>query len=234
MAHLCRIDHELRLMAVISPKCASNSIHCWMNELARASGQGEGFDRKDADRIHLGQLPEYPDYRSVLFIRDPLRRLVSFHATWVVRAPHMWCFADQARRFKLQGKSFRQLLYVLDHLDRHGLPFQHHLEPQHQGLPTHEFTHVILTEELTHGFRVLNEALGLDVDAPHRHRTSRKMDLKQYVGDRKPAWLASHGIPEDAWFFDAPSAELARRLYAEDVALYERHGGQVLGAARSE
>ncbi len=225
MAFRFRVDHQLRLLAVFSPKCASNSIHRWMDLLAGATGRDENFTFRSADYIEPFQIHDYDGYHTVLFLRDPMRRLVSFYTRWVVKEPGIWDFADDERRFGLQGKSFRQFMYVLDHLDRHGLAYQHHLEPQTMRLPEFQFRHVVLTEQLSAGFQKLNDILGVQVGSPRRHQTRRTESLQEFVGDRRPGWLAQRGIPVYGWFFDRDMARLGRRLYAADFDLYAAHGG---------
>jgi len=231
MAYFFRIDHELKLLAVFSPKCASNSIQKWMDALARASGQGEVKSFDDRSFIRSGEFSRYPDYLSVLFLRDPLRRLVGFYLRWVITSAGKWDFADEGRRFSLQGKSFRQFLFVLDHLYRHGLRFQHHLEAQGKNLQGKVFDEVVLTENLDAGLRSLNARLGHEVNDWHEHRTTRNRRLRNFVGDRTPASLSRGGIPGDSWFYDDEARNLALRIYAEDVALYKAHGGSVLEPA---
>ncbi len=232
MAFYFRIDHQHRLLAVFSPKCASNSIHKWMNELAQTSGQGSGFNRLHADRISPRQLLDYKDYTCVLFLRDPLRRLVSFYSKWVVMDPGIWNFADNDQRFQIHQKSFREFLYIMDHLSRHGLRFQHHLEMQVGNLPEFKFHQVVLTERLNQGFQTLADLLGCslkpDHNKRHNNRTSTNDQLQEFVADYKPSQLVRTGIPEYKWFYDDETMDLARRIYSPDIAYYQAHGGQIL------
>ncbi len=231
MAHYFRVDHELKLLAAFSPKCASCSIQKWMDALAHASGQGEIRSFQDRSFIRFHEFSKYPDYISVLFLRDPLRRLVGFYLRWVVSSPGRWDFADEERRFSLQGKSFRQFLFVLDHLHRHNLCLQHHLEAQVKNLQDKVFDEVVLTENLDTGLRSLGARLGHEIKDWHEHRTPRNRRLRNFVGDRSPAELSRDGIPGDAWFYDDEARKLAFRIYAEDIALYQAHGGSVLEPA---
>jgi hypothetical protein len=233
MAYYFRIDHELRLLAVFSPKCASNSIHRWMDRLARASGQGADFDRKNACWINPNQLGEYKDYTCVQFLRDPLRRLASFYSQWVVRRPGDWSNADHDQRFQLHRKSFREFLYIIDHLFRHDLPFQHHLEMQTRNVPEFEFLHVVLIEGLSKELQALNSRLCYSDSVGNENRTDKSDLLQAFVGDTKPAWLARNGVPEYQWFYDHDMAEIARRIYAQDVDYYRAHGGRILDSVEN-
>jgi len=233
MAHYFRIDARLKLLGAFSPKCASCSINLWMDALACASGQVESGSRAVRRFVHAEDISEYPDYFSVLFLRDPMRRLVSFYANWVISRPGKWDFADHDRRFRLNNRSFRQFLFVLDHLDRHGLGFQHHLEPQSKNLQGMSFDTVVLTENLHQSLRSLNARLGCRVEDFHENQTDRGGQLREFVGDHSPGSLATAGIPEDQWFYDEEVAYLARRIYAEDIDLYQANGGVLLEPATS-
>jgi len=231
MAHYFRIDRRLKLIAVFSPKCASSSIHKWMDTLAHLSSDGQAGPRLNENYVIAQEFANYDDHVRVLFLRDPLRRLVSFYANWVISHPGKWDFADADRRFPLQDRSFRKFLYVLDHLKRHGLRFQHHLEPQSENLQGKSFDTVVLTENLQQGLRSLNARLGYDVEDFHEHRTTRRGPGGGCVADLSPAALAAAGIPESPWFYDDESADLARRIYADDVELYRANGGVLLEPA---
>ena len=238
MAYFCRLDHRARLLAVFSPKCASTTLRDWLHALDR---HGETRDsqqpaqqttqtRAEPFLLKPEKVDGYRDYFKVLFLRDPMRRLVSFYAHWVVRLPGFWSFADHRRRFWLDGKSFRRFLYALEHLHRHRLRFQHHLEPQLEHTNGFEFDRVVLVEQLRPGLLELNRQFGFDYMPPHETRTSYDLRAPEPSSDRSPSWLRQHGVPETRWFFDQELLDLAETLYAPDIAAYRRNGGKSAGS----
>ena len=124
MAHYFIANHEKRFVAIASPKCASTAVRRWFAQTAgvepapRATGgflvQAHGLSALDA-------------YEHVLFVRDPLRRLVGFYWTWVVGDSTKWCFLDHARECSLVGMTFRELIEALDRARDQGISLQHHL-----------------------------------------------------------------------------------------------------------
>jgi hypothetical protein len=94
MAFYFRLDHHAKLLAVFSPKCGSTTLREWTAALAQQAKAGNGEAENEPFFVQAGQAAAYPDYYKVLFLRDPLRRLVSFYAYWVVRNPCMWTYAD--------------------------------------------------------------------------------------------------------------------------------------------
>lgn len=228
MAYYFRLDRATGLLAAFSPKCGSSSLRDWLKQLSLRDGVQRG-DPPDGpfflNRLYLHGLE---DCYKVLFLRDPLRRLASFYAHWVVRTPGPWCFADEDRRFWLHQKSFRRFVYVLDHLHRHRLPFQHHLEPQLAFTDNIDFDRIVLVENLYEGLADLNRRVGFDYLPRQRTRTPYNPGLTECCADRSPEWFRLNGVPSPEWFFDRELTDLAKRHYAEDLAFYQRCGGQVI------
>ena len=239
MAYFFRLDHRARLLAVFSPKCASTTLRDWLQALdqhggTRNSGQPaehaqpqqlQPQTRTAAFFVNPERAHDHPDYFKVLFVRDPLRRLVSFYAHWVVRKPGYWSFADHERRFCLDQKSFRRFLYALEHLHRNRLRFQHHLESQLDQTTGIVFDRVVLVEQLRPGLLELNQQLGFDYLPRHQNRNPYDLGSAEPAADRSPQWLRENSVPETRWFFDEELLELATDLYAADIAFYRRHGG---------
>jgi hypothetical protein len=225
MAFYFRLDHHAKLLAVFSPKCGSTTLREWTVALAQQAKAGNGEAENEPFFVQAGQTAAYPDYYKVLFLRDPLRRLVSFYAYWVVRNPCMWTFADEQRRFWLNRKSFRRFMYTLEHLHRNRLDFQRHLQPQTQGIRRLDFDKVILVEQLHSGLMALNDRLGFQFTPPHKLRTDYVPGAAEPAADRSPEWLRTNGIPQARWFYDPELLKLAEEVYAEDLALHRGHGG---------
>ncbi len=217
------------LVVIASPKCACSSLKRWF--VASHAVPAEHRFALHRCMIRPQDLEHLVDHERVFFLHDPLRRLVSFYARWVVQAPlgtphrllDSWCFADQQRRFFLHGKTFRQFLLVLRHLHASGLALQHHLQPQLQHVPREQIDRVILIENLEDGLDDLNRQFGFshaDAVPPRVNVTTYDLESDQSVMDRPPAWLARHGLPAPARFFDDETRALAEMVYSEDLGFY--------------
>jgi len=227
MAYYFRLNYERRLLAVFSPKCACTTLKAWMNEMDR---YGKGAEQTAGPAlVSVEKAAQYRDYFKVLFLRDPLRRLASFYAHWVVRSPGDWSFADLDRRFWLDKKTFRQFIYALEHLHRNHLHFQHHLQPQTENLTEFTFDRVVLVENLLPGLRRLNLEQGCSYLPAQENNTHYNRKISAMSADRSPQWMRQHGVPEARWFYDSELRELCERIYSADVAYYRRYDGKILG-----
>ncbi len=227
MAHYFLINHELKLITAFSPKCACQTIRSWFQACLRDKAM-RNTSRLLLYSIKPQEIRQYDDYLKVFFVRDPLRRLVSFYANWVVRNSHLWCFADELQRFSLTDRTFRKFLYVLQHLQAHELGFQHHLLPQLDNLPVDVFQRVILVESLDEGLQELNHELGITVDTEPHNRTVYATHLNESVVDQIPQWLRKNGVPPAGWFYDRESHEIASSIYAGDIEFFQQSGGDLL------
>jgi Sulfotransferase family len=224
MAYYFRLDHQARLLAVFSPKCGSTTLKAWLHALDQHGNLHNGQKPNQQFFVNRRKALAYPDYFKVLFLRDPLRRLVSFYAHWVVRYPCEWSHADQQRCFWLHNRSFREFMYILEYLQLNGLKFQHHLEAQLARTEMIDFDRVILVEQLRPGLLALNQQLGFEFAPPHNLRTQYAPDDGQEATNHLPDWFRKHGIPAACRFYDPELMELAEKMYAEDLAFYRRHG----------
>lgn len=211
MAHYFLAHHEQQMIFAFSPKCASTTLREWFRAAEPSGRPLRGVEPRD---------PRYGGYRKIFFVRDPMRRLVSFYGNWVVRSDHDdWRFADDEARFRLEGKSFRQLLFVLDHLRRYGLSYQHHLVPQLVGTEGVEFDEVIKVERLAEGLARLNERMGISTPLPAANAQPYR-GTPEPAADRPPQWLRKHGMPPSDFFYDDETRALATAAYSEDIAFY--------------
>jgi len=224
MAHGYLASEVLELVAAYSPKCGSNSIRAWYTALIEEAS-GQPVIDVDHFLISRERASRCEDYWKVLFLRDPLRRLVGFYSLWVVRDESLWCFADARQRFPLRDKSFSEFLLALQHLRAHDLPLQHHLVPQAANLQGVDFDETVAVERLGEGLAGLNQRLDLDVPIPHKNRSLDDPSLRDFVGDKKPDWFRNVGVPGAEYFFDVETRALALELYAADVELYRRRTG---------
>ncbi len=224
MAHFFVGIDALRLIAVYSPKCASQTVRAWC-AAAIEEATGEAVDSVDPFLVGSEAHGRYPDYWKVFFVRDPLRRLVSFYVQWVVRQPARWCFADHQRRMRLDDRSFRQFLFALQHLNRNGIRPQHHLVQQVEKIDDWTFDEVVAVEDLEAGLTALGSRLGLHVAVP-------RFNLQRYDGkssemacDRPPSWLRRNGVPAADRFYDRETRALAEEIYAADISYYREKTG---------
>ncbi len=216
-----------RLVLIFSPKCACTSLRHWFAAIHGVDDRRQDFPIGDY-QLDPRKLSELDDHELIFFVRDPLRRLVSFYALMVVTRPMIrpraqnstWAFADDARRFRLHRKTFREFLFVLAHLRRHGLIFQHHLVPQVDRVEDLRFDQVIATEHLAAGLAEINQRYGFEVETPRLNAIPYQTGISEPVMDRTPDWLRRHGIPSAELFYDDETRELAETVYAEDVALH--------------
>ena len=219
MAHYFIANHEKRFVAIASPKCGSTAVRSWFLQTA-------GIDPATPRAIerHLvdpHRLPGLGAYERILFVRDPLRRLVGFYWHWVVRDSTQWCFLDRKREQPLHGATFRDLIEAIDRARRAEVVLQHHLLAQVANLPNDRAPDRLASvERLDDELAALNARFGLTgYDKP---RASRVVDstLAEPVMDREPAWFDPGRGPAFELFYDAELASTARRCFAEDVALH--------------
>lgn len=222
MAHYFLANHENRILFALSPKCASTSLRAGFMGAALGRPGTDTTSRADSFQVPPESVLSYHDYCKVFFVRDPFERLVSFYADKVVRRPNHggWCFADDEGRFDLEGKSFRKFLYVLDHLRRHRMNYQHHLVPQLRGTEGIVFDEIIRVERLAEGIARLNRVTGLSMAVP-RLNCGAYRGRPEPSADRPPQWLRRHGVPPPEWFYDDETRSLATAAYARDLVFYK-------------
>lgn len=224
MAHYFIANHEKRFVAIASPKCGSTAVRSWFLQTAGiASSTPRAIDRH---LIDSHRVPALDGYERILFVRDPLRRLVGFYWNWVVRDSTHWCFLDHRREQPLQGATFRHLLEAIDRARREGVPLQHHLVDQVENLPTDRPPdHLALVERLDAELAALNQRLGLSgYDSP-RPRREVGSTASEPVMDREPGGFDLRRSPAYELFYDAELASMARRCFSDDVALHASIAG---------
>ncbi len=226
------INHKREFVAAFSPKCGCQTLLRWFLKTTGVDPTAS-IQPAAAHIIQPGQVAEYPHYHKVHFVRDPLRRLVSFYAQWVVHDQKHWCFADAQQRFTLADKSFRRFLYVLEHLHQQQLAYQHHLQSQLDHTRSITFDEVILVEQLTAELEALNSRFGLNFAVTSSNRTQYAASRGELVADRDPQALLDTGIPPAEEFYDRPLIDLATTVYQADVDYYCRAGGSLLQPMKS-
>lgn len=220
MAHYFIASHEKRFVAIASPKCASTAVRRWF--LQTAGVRPATLREIDHYLVDAQRLPGLDAYERVLFVRDPLRRLVGFYWNWVVCDSTKWCFLDESAAYSLQGATFREMIEAVDRALRQRLVLQHHLLAQVANLPADRPPdHLALVERLDDELAALNERFGLTgYDDPHPSGRTVDATLAEPVMDRRPGWFDQRRAPAFESFYDAELAATARRCFREDVALH--------------
>jgi hypothetical protein len=231
LAHYFLINHDLRFIAVFSPKCACQTIGHWFLNGAQPDEKA-AFINLSRFAVKPADIPTYGNYHKVLFLRDPLRRLVSFYSRWVIRDVGHWCFADHDQRFSLQNKSFRQMMFVLEHLSNHGLKFQHHLQSQTGNVGHINFDRIVLVEDLSGSLERLNQTLGTNASYERLNRQSYNTRIMGCAADHEPPWFRQHGIPTSNLFFDGGIRAIAETVYKEDFDMYRTEAEQCVEETR--
>lgn len=222
MAYYCLINHPRRFIACVDPKCGSYTVRDWFNHTF--SEPRTEVDRNyQPDMIPAETVADFDGYRKIFFVRDPLRRLVSFYRHWVVLDEEHWCFADRDGRVGLQGRTFSEFVQVLEDLAARDLPFQHHLEPQTRVLGAIELDDVVRLEELDERMVAVNAALGVSYQP-------RRLNAREYgvepcpdAATLTPAELREHKPFSLESFYDDELGNRTRQIYAADVRFYDRH-----------
>lgn len=220
MAHYFIANHQKGFVAIASPKCASTAVRIWFLQIAGV----QPVTLRAIDRYLVGpdRLPALDGYERVLFVRDPLRRLVGFYWNWVVRDSTQWCFVDDEGEGSLQGATFRETIEAVERAQCQGRVLQHHLLAQAANLPADRPPdHLALVERLGDELAALNARFGLTgYHNPHSSARTVEATAAEPVMDRRPAWFDRHRAPAFESFYDAELAATARRCFPDDVALH--------------
>jgi len=221
MAHYFIANHERRFVAIASPKCGSTAVRRWYLETTGADPTRlRAVGPNLVDPEHLSDLG---DYERILFVRDPLRRLVGFYWQWVVRDQTLWCFADDERERSLEGVTFREMIDAVEAMRREDRVLQHHLLDQVALLPTDRIPdRLALVEQLADELAALNTRYGLTGASTPRAR-AMSSSYAEPVMDCPAAWFRERKdelAPRFELFYDRELAERARRCFATDCALH--------------
>ena len=213
------VNDRLGFVACFNPKCACTTLQDWFVH-SMGDGHASSASLIRSQTISCDQIGGYKDYLKVLFIRDPLQRLVSFYCHWVVRDDKEWCFADDGRAYPLHGKTFSDFLRTMERIAARGIRFQHHLIPQVQDVRHIAFDRVIAIEHLDAQLSALNATFGFNYAVPKRNPTPYDNAIVRYVYDCDPDELRRDGIPSYRYFYNDRLVEAATKLYRSDVEYY--------------
>ncbi len=224
MAHYAAVNHDFRFVAVFSPKCASSSVRLWLWDARTVNGTRphEGAPWRDFGPLpSLEAIAEYPEYRSVLFLRDPIRRLVSYYARFVVHEVEEWICADDDGDVDLRGHTFRETVRAVANVARSSRRLQHHLVPQVDGIPPGTtFDEVVVVERFDTDIARFNRLIGNAMTGPWRAEARTYDGPDVPAADLLPASLRDKGLPRLARFLDDELVATIADVYAADVDWY--------------
>jgi hypothetical protein len=231
MAFYRAIQHQKRFIAFFSPKCGCSSIKAWLKNIEQPSLQEENDNTPIEYRNGLQYRSfiydkDFQDYTKIIFVRDPLHRLVSFYNLFVVhyqRSSVDWHHVDNKKHFDIKEKTFEEFLELLLLVYRDpDLELQHHLESQTMDTENIAFDYIIKVDKLSAGFRKLNEELGLSLPVtPTVNASPYNFNLTEYAFNKTPGELSMSGTPYYPYFYNDRLREIAKEVYAEDFKLYQ-------------
>ena len=220
MAFYCLRNDSRRFIACVDAKCGSTTVRDWFVHTFEGPPDWSLVEKNMVPAATIG---DYEDYRRIFFIRDPLRRLVSFYTQFVVVDPREWCFADDGGEVGLHDRTFAEFLQILALLTRADVRLQHHLQPQTRVLGRMPLDDVVPLRELDERMVAINRELGVAY-------TPRRLNARAYGRESyprayalRPHELRDHGPVTPESFFDDELAALSRSIYAADVEFYETH-----------
>ncbi len=222
MAHYRTINHAKKFIAFFSPKCGSTTVKEWFIDSLEHDGPMEHAALTQY-MIPACDVENYPNYRKIFFIRNPFQRLVSFYCGFVVRETPLWCFADDEGHNRLEGKTFAEMVSILAALAHRGKAFQHHLQPQLQGIEGVQFDSVLPIESFDTEIGALSRQLGINYDPKRLNATRYQKEGTDYSYDRAPDEIKQQGIPGSEFFYNEALLDTVSSLFREDIKYYELH-----------
>jgi len=223
MAHDAAINHDFGFLAVFSPKCASSSIKEWLWDARTHNGARphEGSPWVDFGRIDLDEIGDHPGYLTVVFVRDPVRRVVSYYRRFVVLGETEWIHADDDGTVDLRDCTFRETVAAIAAVARSGRRLQHHLVPQVGGIPPGTtFDAIVVVERFDADLAAFNRLVGITSPGPWHSHVQRYDGPDVPGADLSPAAIRTQGAPPPEQFVDDELAATIADIYADDVDWY--------------
>lgn len=220
MVHYRAINHDRKFIAFFSPKCGSTTIKRWFLDSLydQEMATSRNFNKALVARSNV----KHYGYRKILFIRDPLARLVSFFCHFVIRDQLNWCFADDARAILLIDRTFSEFIHLLKKLVNEGSQPQHHLKLQITGIEGETFDHVYLMEDFHQNIADLNRLLSIDANETTMHNeTPYGRNFLPEAFDLTPSRLRKLGIPNKESFWNDELIAIATEIYQPDMELHQ-------------
>ncbi len=221
MTYYRLVNDRSGFVACFNPKCACTTLRDWfVHSMGAENAQRERQRLIQSQTIKCDQIETFKGYLKIIFIRDPLRRLVSFYCHWVARNKPEFCFAGDGGRFPLHGQTFSDFLRTLERMAVRGISFQHHLIPQVRDVRHIAFDRVIAVEDLDAQLSAINAIFGFEYVVPKKNSSPYDEAIDRFVYDCHPAELRSDGIPSYSYFYDDRLVEAANKLYRSDIEYY--------------
>ena len=219
MAFYRLVHREKKFVLCVDPKCGCTTVKHWFADM---------FDTPvDPHQLPAGSVMgwnefEASGFRKVWFIRDPLRRLVSFYYQFVVRRPEAeWCYADASAEVGLHGATFAEFVETIAGLHRLGQSLQHHLQPQTRRLAASDVDVIVKIEELHERSDELMQLLSISARPGHANRQDGGAGLVQLGAELlPPSELASLQTLDYSSFWTDELRALAVDVYRSDWELY--------------
>jgi hypothetical protein len=222
MAFYFHVNNDKAFIAIFSPRCGCTTLKNWF---VSSLDQPETDEHTLLKRTWIphSRLGEFPDHRKLFFIRDPYSRVVSFYCKFVVGKAPEWCFADDLRKYRLEGKTFAEFVQILALLSARGDLLQHHLIPQLEGTQGVSFDEVIPVESLDDLIGALNDELRVSWDPRRLNATNYGPRTWEGAYGRGPKELLEQGLPSKSSFYNDEIIETISSIYREDIEFYRRH-----------
>ncbi len=222
MAYYRTINHDKQFIAFFSPKCGSTTVKEWFIASLELA---EPIDHAQFGRymIPVGEAEQWAGYRKIFFIRNPFHRLVSFYCGFVVPASPLWCFADDDGRRRLEGRTFSEMVKTLAELRAEGKPFQHHLQPQLQGVRDIEIDTIVRIEDFDREIGAFNQEFGIDYAPKRLNATRYQKGGSGNAYNLTPEEIKQRDTPEAGRFYNEELIDIVADLFREDIKYYERH-----------
>lgn len=222
MSYYCLFQEEQRFIFCVDPKCGCTTIKKWF----LSTLENRPIEDMRAIRTWMRSpksVQTADDYIKLWFLRDPLRRLVSFYYQMVVsdQEGDTWAFADHNKVELLKGRTFEDFIYILGDLHKRGERLQHHLEPQTRFLLGVSFDAIVKIEDFNERTDELMALIGVDVRPKHLNHQKSSGRIQAGAYRLKPDHLAKQPNYEYESFWNDELKEIARHIYAEDCRFYE-------------
>jgi hypothetical protein len=131
-------------------------------------------------------------------------------------------FRRRYGRESLEGKTFAELVVTLAELARQGRPFQHHLQPQLEGVGGVEFDTVVPIECFDAEIAALNRELGIEYEPRRLNATYYGTAQSGHLYDLKPQQIAELGAPNRELFYNDQLVDIVLSLFHHDIKYYDQ------------
>lgn len=230
------IDRTHKFSLFYNAKCGSGSAKIWyLSTIGVLPEQTEHHREPDKflgmsvhDHIRLNRdkfsatkddLIRHSDYKKIILVRSPWRRLVSFYCDKILKPD------NHLERLNICTEGRYPTAMTFREFVRHisGIPnecLEDHLRSQTYGRSHLVFDHVIRLENLQSEITQLSQALGLTKTLvfPRRNKTTYCSLTQEYVCDKKPDQFSIS--PTYKYFYDDEIIDIVAEKYAVDIKCF--------------